>query len=122
MCDLVKAAEFIQGQVKLFLLDFRRRKSTSCSCSGCIVREIKSHPFWGGFDSGKKFSMHSSGIDLNSYCKLTVVKIGIETVFLQQFIMRALLDDIPIADDQNMVRITDGRKTMSDNEAGASVH
>ena len=54
--------------------------------------------------------------------ELAIVQLGIEPILCQQFCMLALFDDISIFHHQDPICVTDGGKSMGDDEAGASLH
>ena len=57
-----------------------------------------------------------------SLLKLAVVQFGIETVLCQQFFVRALLHNVPVVEDQDLVCRADGGQTVGNDEGGASFH
>src|SRR5664280_2324114 len=54
--------------------------------------------------------------------ELAVIEIRIESVLCEQLLMGALFNDRTMVHDKDVVRISDGRETMSDDEAGPASH
>ncbi len=54
--------------------------------------------------------------------ELAQVQVVVETFFIQQFLVGALLDDLAVIDHQDVVGIPDGAQAVGDDEAGASGH
>ena len=54
--------------------------------------------------------------------KLTVKQLGICSVFVQQFFMCSLFDDIALFHDKDQIRINDRGKTMGNDKASLSFH
>ena len=59
---------------------------------------------------------------LSDVFKLAVIQRGVETVLRQKGIVRALLDDVAIAHDEDQIGIADGGEPVGDDKAGASAH
>ena len=59
---------------------------------------------------------------MSSLSKLTIIKLSVKAVFLQQLVVLALLDDVAIADDQYQISVADSAQPMSDDEAGFALH
>ena len=51
--------------------------------------------------------------------ELFVVEIGVVAFALKQFFVRALLDNLARADDQNKVGVADGREAVRNEERGS---
>ena len=54
--------------------------------------------------------------------ELAVVQVGVESVLCEQLLVGALLNDRTVVHDQDMVRVSDGRETVGDDEAGPASH
>ena len=54
--------------------------------------------------------------------ELTVIQGVVETVLLQQFIVRALFDDVSVPHNKDHVRLLDGGKAVGDDEGGTALH
>ncbi len=53
---------------------------------------------------------------------MRVVKRCVKTAFLKQLVVVALFDDVAVFDDENDVRVADGRKPMCDDKTGSADH
>ena len=53
---------------------------------------------------------------------LAVIQAGVESIGGKQLFVRAALDNLAIAHDEDAVRVTDGAQTMRDHKAGAPGH
>src|SRR5258706_11930894 len=65
--------------------------------------------------------LHECYFDLFLLLELTHIQVVIETLFRQQLIMLAALNDLTRFQDQDHIRITNGGKAMSDNERRATL-
>ena len=54
--------------------------------------------------------------------ELAVIQFGVESAGLQQALVVALLDDVPIAHHQNQVGVADGGQAVGNDKAGAALH
>ena len=54
--------------------------------------------------------------------ELAVVQIGVEAACFEQFAVRALLDDVAVAHDEDTVGIADGAQAVRDDKARAAAH
>ena len=55
-------------------------------------------------------------------CELTQIEVGVSTLGSQQFLMRALLDNVAVVHDQDQVGVHDRRQAMRDHKARAPAH
>jgi len=54
--------------------------------------------------------------------ELTHVQMVVEPALGQQFLVRASLNDLPVVDDQDPVRLADRAQPVGDDETGSSFH
>src|SRR5450759_3863384 len=54
--------------------------------------------------------------------ELAVIEIGIESVLCEQLLVSALFNDRTVVHDKDVVRISDGRETVGNDEAGPTGH
>jgi MFS family permease len=54
--------------------------------------------------------------------ELTEIKVMVETLPIQQFLMGALLNNFSVVDHHHPIRITNGTETVSDHKTGTPAH
>ena len=55
-------------------------------------------------------------------CKLTIIELCIETVFVQKLFMSTLLNNLPLVHHQNQIRLFNSRQAMRHNKARPPLH
>lgn len=60
--------------------------------------------------------------NLRRLVELRVVQVGVEAALGEQLVVRALLDDVAVADHQDHVGVSDRGQAMRDDKAGAALH
>ena len=57
-----------------------------------------------------------------SLSKLTIIKLSIKAILLQQFVVPTLLNDVTVADDQDQIGVANSAQAVGDDEAGFALH
>src|SRR5664280_1361108 len=68
-------------------------------------------------------SMNSDGLLRDGRTsELAVIEVGIESMLCEQLLVGALFDDRTMVHDKDVMRVSDGRETVGDDEAGPAGH